>query len=112
MDPLCTACSRRRGITLVPQHRRLLVHGSRADALGCLPQHCPVERLELGAGRASLVCPAHRVDALILAETSYPRGRRARPLLMVELRFDGRSAEEADRFTERYRRQLRAGALH
>lgn len=106
------ACPCHHRASAPPQHRRLLVHGSRADALEGLPRHCRDERLELADGRVSLVCPARRVDAVILGETRYPRGGEMRSLLMVELRFAGRSAEEADRWTERYRRRLRGGALH
>ena len=95
-----------------PQWRRVLVHGTREQALERLPRHCALERLELATCRVSLVCEARRVDALIIGEIEYQQSRRTHSMVMLELHFDGRSAAEADRFTERYRARLREAHTH
>ena len=85
----------------------MTLHGSREEALEYLPAFCDEERLELDAGRISLVCERTRVDVRIVAESEAGGVRATPPMMLLELAFEGRSEAEADRFVQRYRRRAR-----
>jgi len=78
-------------------------HGTREDVLERLPSVCPLEQLELGTDRISLVAVTMRVDVQIRAEVSYCSHTGCYAILLVEFEFTGKSEPEVDTFMHRFK---------